>query len=677
MAVGIKRRAEGKAPSEHKESKKQKTTFNKPAIKKNVSHEDSTGSGDEHDLEDFSPDETSSRSDGASSDRPSRSKSATKGAKEESSVAGGDKKFKVENTSAESHAKQRALAKERKASKPNADLIARSKKIWEKLRRKSHVPLDERKKLVEELYVIINGRVRDFVFKHDSVRVIQCALKYANKEQRLNITRELQADMRALAESRYGKFMVAKIVMEGDQEIKNLVIPEFYGHIRRLINHPEAAWIVDDIYRQVATSEQKAKMLREWYGAEFALDNKIKDDRLKKDEKPTAELSVILETSPEKRKPIMQNLHQLINQLVQKKLTGFTMLHDAMHQYYINTPAGSEEATEFLENLKSDLDDPSGGGDLIKNLAFTKNGSKVVCLALANGSAKDRKQILRVYRDTMELMASDAYAYQVLLTALEVTDDTRTSGKSVFSELLFESVTNEDERDERLISILTHRTGRLLLLYYLAGDAKWLVPTEAAPVLQEIHTIRETTSKKSSDIRRTELAAYLSKPLLELVTRRADVLCTSIPGCQAVTEILLGTTAEAEDKQKACAAVAAICAGDPTSEEHITHLPAGGKMLRTLCAGGKFDARTKQVVKSDQPLGFSQALYGVIKDKLVEWATGPSSFVVVAMVEGDELGKDKGEVPKTLKKGRKSIEKAAEGKEGKPNAGAKILLEKL
>jgi pumilio homology domain family member 6 len=111
--------------------------------------------------------------------------------------------------------KQRALAKERKAAKPNADSIARSKKIWERLRRKSHVPLEERKALVAELFDIVTGRVKDFVFKHDSVRVIQCALKYSNMAQRKIIAEELKGEFRILAESRYGKFLVAKLVVEG------------------------------------------------------------------------------------------------------------------------------------------------------------------------------------------------------------------------------------------------------------------------------------------------------------------------------------------------------------------------------------------------------------------------------------------------------------------------------
>ncbi|RAL65251.1 hypothetical protein DID88_001357 [Monilinia fructigena] len=59
--------------------------------------------------------------------------------------------------------------------------------------------------------------------------------------------------------------------IQGDDEIRDLIVPEFYGHVRRLIKHPEAGWILDDIYRGVGYQAQKAIILREWYGAEFAV----------------------------------------------------------------------------------------------------------------------------------------------------------------------------------------------------------------------------------------------------------------------------------------------------------------------------------------------------------------------------------------------------------------------
>lgn len=604
------------------------------------------------------------------------------------------------------------------------------------------MPLDERKALVAELFEIITGRVRDFVFKHDSVRVIQCALKYANQQQRKQIVTELRADVRPLAESKYGKFMVAKMVVEGyvsfskpfllsypfrfpffhishhsvqytisisstntnttlnsDAEIRNMIVPEFYGHVRRLINHPEAAWIIDDIYRQVATTHQKALMLREWYGAEFALYGKTKAATASPDQNVSADLAQLLQESPEKRKTIMQYLHQIINQLVQKKMTGFTMLHDAMLQYFLNTAPGSSEANEFLDLLKSDLDEENGG-DLLKNLAFTKSGSKVVSLALAYGTAKDRKLILRVYKDTVEPMAFDQNAHMVLLAAMDVIDDTKMTAKALFPELAGESIKDDAEREDRLLGLITHLTARIPILYPLAGQAKWLLSEDEKSLLSEIHAVRETTSKKDPETRRQELVQYLSPFLLPVVEHQAALLATNSFGCQFINEVLLECQG---DKAAAVKAVAEVASGDLSSDEHAVNNAAAGKMLRALVSGGKFDNDTKKVTLVEPRLGFGNVLYDQLKGKLIDWAVSPSSFVVVSLLESEDVDEDKKKAVRAeLTKGKKALEKAASGEgqaktktkepaegekavknkkkkvEGpKGNAGAKILLSKL
>jgi pumilio family protein 6 len=77
------------------------------------------------------------------------------------------------------------------------------------------VEKEERKKLVKELFEIITGRVKDFVFKHDSVRVIQTAIKYSTIEQRRMIARELKGEFKTLAEGKYSKFLIAKLLEKG------------------------------------------------------------------------------------------------------------------------------------------------------------------------------------------------------------------------------------------------------------------------------------------------------------------------------------------------------------------------------------------------------------------------------------------------------------------------------
>ncbi|RFU79527.1 pumilio domain-containing [Trichoderma arundinaceum] len=600
-----------------------------------------------------------------------------------------------EQTSRESHAKQKQLALERKAAKPLADEVQRTKKIWERLRLKSHVPKDERQQLVAELYGIITGRIRDFVLKHDAVRAVQTAIKYSTPEQRKQIAKELQGTYAQLAEGRYAKFLIGKLLVHNDDEIRDIIIPNFYGKVRKLINHSEASWILDDIYRTVATKEQKALLLREWYGPEFTL------KELTKDVKPTADLKQILNDEPSKRGPIMKSLLDLINSLIQKKMTGFTMLHDAMLQYFTNTTSGTEDFTEFMELVKGDET-----GDLLKNLAFTRSGAKLVCLLLAYGTAKDRKVLLKAYKDTIMLMSGDQYGHIIILTAYDVIDDTKLTSKAIFPELLGEK---EEDLAQNVVAAANNANARNTLLYLLEGFSKSLFPASHAydlDVLKEVHEIRKTTSKKEDDVRRKELAAVVSPSLIAAIAASPSDLTASPFGCQFVADVLLSGIG---DKQKALEALAQSVSGSPKQEPaedeiatrpHLANTPFGGRMLKSLIQGGRFDKATGKVKLVDPPLGFSNILYPVIKKSIMDWATGPSSFVVVALLESEDFTNGD-ELKKTLKKNQKLLQKAAveptaeqkaakeasesddAGKKGKKteapvgNKGSKLLLEKL
>ena len=500
--------------------------------------------------------------------------------------------------------------------------------------------------------------MKDFVLKHDSVRVVQTAIKYANPEQKRLIARELAGCYRQLAESRYAKFLIGKLLAQGDDEIRDIIVPEFFGHVRRLIKHPEASWILDDVYRGVATRQQKAIILREWYGAEFALFQKDNSERV------SSELADLLAEDPGKRAPIMRSLQELINNLIQKKMTGFTMLHDAMLQYFLNAKAGTEEVTDFLELIKGDEE-----GDLLKNLAFTKSGSRVVCLTLAYGNAKDRKQILKTYKDTLQLMAADVNGHAVILTAYGVIDDTVLTAKSIFPELLSKDA---EKQIENIVFYANDLNARTTLLYLFQGRSKSLFPPSQASDLQilcEVDAVRTTTSKKDPEVRRKELAKALSPYLIKAIeVASADLVATAFGG-QFITEVLLGAEG---DKSAALNAVAETASGDPNyirSEvvegaenteppSHIATTSHGGRMLKSLIAGGHFDSKTKSVVPVVPALDFADILYPHIKDYIVEWATGSSSFVVVALLEANNFSKQQ-EVIQILKDNKKKLQIAA------------------
>lgn len=554
------------------------------------------------------------------------------------------------------------------------------------------MPKDERQKLVEELFGIITGRCQDFVLKHDAVRAVQTAIKYATPDQRKQIARELEGSYAQLAESKYAKFLIGKLLVHNDEEIRDLIIPNFYGKVRKLINHAEASWILDDIYRTVATKEHKAILLREWYGPEFSI------RELTKDAKPVVDVKAIVEAEPSKRGPIMKSLLDMINSLIQKRMTGFTMLHDAMLQYFLNTQPGSEEFNEFVEVIKGDE-----AGDLLKNMAFTRSGARLSNLLLSHGSAKDRKQYLKVYKDTWALMSGDVFAHTVILTAYDVIDDTKLTAKSIFPELVGE---NTKETTQNIVGAANNAFARTTFLYLFEGLSKSLFPASLSfdlEVLKEVHELRETTSKKDNDVRRQELAAALSPYLISTIEEGAADLTCSAFGCQFVADVLLSGTG---DKTKALEAVAQSAAGDPqatptsddvTARPHISATPFGGRMLKSLIQGGRFDKAAGKIIPADPPLRFANILYPVIKDHIVDWATGPSSFVVVGLTECADFDSSDALV-KTLKKNKKALGKAATestpeqkaakeaqgDKKGKKktelpvgNAGSKLLLEKL
>lgn len=508
------------------------------------------------------------------------------------------------------------------------------------------MPKEERRALVAELFEIITGRVKDFVLKHDSGRVIQTAIKYGSQERRKMIARELKGDYRTLAESRYAKFMIGKLLVHGDEEIRDLVIPEFYGHVRRMIKHPEAAWILDDVYRGAATPKQKAILLREWYGAEFAIFRATTQDG------DGSDLKTILEESPEKRAPIMRSLFELINQLVQKKTIAFTMLHDAMLQYYLNVVPGSEEAVEFVELLKGDEE-----GDLLKNLAFTKSGAHLVCLAFAYSNAKDRKVLLKTYKNTMQALAYDANGHQVLLAAYEVIDDTVLTAKSIFSEFPTKDAkleANDNQAD--LLTYITHITARIPILYFFVAKPQSLLPAEDIALLKEINSIRSTTSKKDPEIRRKELARALAPSLLSYIATHATDLVRTPLGCQFMSEVLLSAEG---DKTSALEAVAALTQASPDIQAFFK-APAASRMWKALALGGRFNQKTKKIDLAEPRLKFNDMLYQRIKDDVVAWMTGPNAFVVVGLLESADFSYSE-ELKATARRNRKKLQKVADG----------------
>ncbi|KAK6335587.1 pumilio domain member 6 [Orbilia brochopaga] len=536
------------------------------------------------------------------------------------------------NKSRESHIVQRKLATERKQAKPNADIIQRSKKIWERLRRKSHVPLDERKKLTDELFTIVTGRVKELVFKHDASRVIQTAVKYGSAERRQQIARELKGEYVQLAESAYGKYLVVKLMHYGNTATREMIIGEFYGNVRRMAKHREACYVIDDAYREYATPKQKAAIISEFYGVEYAI---FKDDSR------DSSLKKLVEKNPEKRPLIMKSLFELIKQMVDKNMSFLTILHKAMLEYILNVKADTSEAAELIELVKENLG----------TIAFSKDGAQVIMRCFAWGTAKDRKQMLKNLKPSIEDLYADEHGCMVLAAVFDVVDDTVLVSKTVFPEI-------QAKLDDG--SAATHAVARIPLLYPLAGRETRLMHPQKIELLEDLDEIRAQTSKKDPKVRQQELRKALSPTLLKAVVSHAEELATSHTGCQFVSEVLISAGG---GKSEAAETVAAL-AGGPEAKDNKDL----GRLLKTLVQEGFFNNKTKTMQLSDPPIEFYKYLLPKIQPDLLSWVTSWNSWLIATLLESERVPEaEKAKIRKTLsgKQGKEAIKKArADGNKG-------------
>ena len=440
----------------------------------------------------------------------------------------------------------------------------------------------------------------------------------------MGIARELKGRYKELAESRYAKFLVGKLVMV-DDECRDIVVQEFRGAVKKLIRGSESGWILDDVYRGVATKDQKALLLREWYGPSVGLLDDGEDELAK-----TGELKTILAAKPELRGPVMQHLKEMCNQLVQKKTTGFTILHDALWQYWTCCVKGGPEEKELMHWLRDDEE-----GDLVRNMAFTPSGARLLAMCLASGDAKYRRSVIGAFKTHVRALAADANGARILVAVMEVMDDTREVNKIIFKELLAKEMESELQKQE-LLTQVNHLVARVPLLWpFNATPPKWLAVEEDLRLIKDVRERRKDTSKKDPQKRRSELVEALSQPLLDLVASSAAQLIESGFGCQFMAEVLLNGTGNKEDALQALATLA-----DGSADE-LLQTPQAGRMVRTLVGGGHFDKDSKKIIPVDPPLLFHNKLYKALTasdtDRIIQWATGPSSFTILAMLEAPDF----------------------------------------
>ncbi len=86
------------------------------------------------------------------------------------------------------------------------------------------------------------------------------------------------------------------------------IVSSLNGHIRKLMQHSEAAAIVETVYNEFANAHQRNSLVQEFYGPQFAM---FKDDQGRS-------LAEILQESPDQKPSIVRNMKERLLPLINK-----------------------------------------------------------------------------------------------------------------------------------------------------------------------------------------------------------------------------------------------------------------------------------------------------------------------------------------------------------------------
>ncbi|SGZ51366.1 CIC11C00000005107 [Sungouiella intermedia] len=578
-------------------------------------------------------------------------------------------------SSAEQHAEQRKLLAERKLKRKSGVEVERIKSLWEKLRVKKPTPPKQvRDKLCDEIWELSKDVIDDLVMKHDSSRVVQTLVKYASADRRDAIVNDLKGNYYKLATSSYGKFLLVKLLHYGSKESREVIINELHGKLRKLMRHKEGAYVVEDLFVLYSTAAQKQQMLREFWGAEYAV---FKDSGKGKT------INEVVDESAEKRQLIMANLAGTITASVNKGSTGFQILHAAMKEYVSVLTADVEKnesaIREFIELL----------AEQFAELVHTQEGSEVASTLIALANAKERKVIIRSLKTHGKELIKNEYGNSVLITLYMTVDDTVLVHKNFSAELFTTELVPE---------LIQGKFSRRPLLYLLNGlDPKFFPPTTRDQFAKYEALAYAKTTKKPQDQRREELQSralpLLYKAILETTKPDSATAFTSLISvnlaAQFITELILTKTDVEEVNQElrpqlVDAIFELTFNGDILEDHHLLNkTPFFSRSLKALIQGGdfKWDNEAKKVVAAEDThipsvgTDFAQRSADALLDEraINDWVVGQGAFVVLAVYEVLALlDKSKAkDITKALKSIKKDLAK------DKDNKGAQLLVKLL
>ncbi|KAK3730600.1 hypothetical protein QZH41_018820, partial [Actinostola sp. cb2023] len=449
------------------------------------------------------------------------------------------------------------------------------------------------------------------IFKHDTGRVMQCCVKYGNKQQKKTLFDQFKEDFEAMAKSKYSKFFVKKMLKYGTREQKRFIIQCFYGKVKKLIRHKEASEILELIYTDYAVAAEKTSLVQEFYGPEFSLFKTLDNKSLVK----------ILTDEPLKKPSILRNLKESLAPLVDRSVITHNIVHRVLLEYF--SMADEKARLEMIESIR----------ECVVLILHTHDGARVAMQCLWDGSAKERKLILKTFKTFIPKICKEEYGHMVLLSLFDAVDDTVLVKKIVFPMLFYLYCLKEIIANLKELAQDTY--GRKVLLYLLMPRASTHFHPDIVKLLQKGDN--NPNSKKEPEQRRKELLDGISTSLLELVKDHGEELMMDKGSCQLVIAILAKCTGKQLPAMKAIAKAANKAFDSSTNEEdHLVKSASGHFALKRLIVQDKERIDSS---KEGQTF-FSEILLDTVSPTtILDWCKmNRGAFVVTSLLESPVPG---------------------------------------
>ncbi|EFN79580.1 protein penguin [Harpegnathos saltator] len=381
---------------------------------------------------------------------------------------------------------KKELKKTRKVKKLNDDklynLILQAKQINEKLRR-SDCTQEDRKKLTQTLHNRLEGLYSKIIFTHDMSRIIQCLIKHCEADVREAIFCEIKSSILEMSQAKYAKNCVRAILKYGSQKIRNEIATTFYGSVVKLMSHTVSAPLIELVYSSWCKDHDKIYFKQEFYGDMY---KQAKDKSVKT-------LSDVFEAATNMKPATLSAVKTNLVRILNKGLINSTLLHTILWEFFC--VCSVEDRSELIVMLR----------DSIVALAQTKMGAKVAVQCIWHGNNKDRKIILKAFKENVKSVSTSEHGYMTFLALFDSMDDTVMIKKIILTEL---------QKD--LTDIALNEYGRRVILYLVARRDSHYFPPNVVEYLRQGDN--NSTSKKPVDVREKELLEAIKDSLLTAIT---------------------------------------------------------------------------------------------------------------------------------------------------------------